>query len=374
VRKLLVSEGAVVPINTPIAVVGGADEKIDFEGLVGSAGEAPAAPAAAPSEPAAPAAAPQPTPAAAPVAQPAANGNLPGGVKASPLARRIAEEKGIEIGQVPGSGPGGRIIKKDVEAFLAGPMPPAAAPTASVSLPRLGAGELGPAPADASVPLSKLRQIIGRRMTQSKQEFPAFYVSHEYDLDQVMAMRKQANAMLADNGEKLSVNDFIIKAAALALRQYPNLNAALSGDAVLQYGQVNIGVAVAVENGLMTVVVHNADRKTIRQISTEVKEKAGRARAGRVQPADIEGSTFSVSNLGMFDVDSFIAIINPPEAAILAVGSANQAPVVKDGELAVGWRMKATISADHRVSDGAEAAQYMQALAGYLENPLSLML
>jgi pyruvate dehydrogenase E2 component (dihydrolipoamide acetyltransferase) len=297
----------------------------------------------------------------------------------------MAQDKGIEIGRVPGSGPGGRVIKKDVEAFLSSPMPaaapavipssaPTSAPSANVSLPSLGMGDLGPAPADTTIPLSKLRQIIGRRMVQSKQEFPSFYVTHEYDLASVMAMREQANAMLAGSGEKLSVNDFIIKAAALALRQYPNLNAALSGDTVVQYGQVNVGVAVAVENGLMTVVVQDADRKTIRQISKEVKEKAARARSGKVQPADIEGSTFSVSNLGMFDVENFVAIINPPEAAILAVGSANQVPVVIDGELAVGWRMKATISADHRVSDGAEAAQYMQALAGYLENPLSLML
>jgi pyruvate dehydrogenase E2 component (dihydrolipoamide acetyltransferase) len=189
----------------------------------------------------------------------------------------------------------------------------------------------------------------------------------------VMAMRKQINNMLEGSGEKLSVNDFLVKAVALALRHYPNLNARLDGDAVLQYGHVNVGNAVAVENGLLTVVCHDADHKSLREISVEVSAKAGRVREGKIQPEDISDSTFSISNLGMFDVDDFVAIINPPEAAILAVGAAQQVPVVKDGELAVGWRMKATISVDHRVSDGAEAAQFMQKLAEFIENPLSLM-
>ena len=161
---------------------------------------------------------------------------------------------------------------------------------------------------------------------------------------------------------------------ALTLRQFPNLNAKLDGDAVLQYGRVNVGNAVAVENGLLTVVCHDADRKTLRQISQEVRAKAGRVRAGKIQPEDISDSTFSISNLGMFDVENFVAIINPPEAAILAVGAADQVPVVEDGELAIGWRMKATVAVDHRISDGAEAARFMQALKEYIENPVSLML
>jgi pyruvate dehydrogenase E2 component (dihydrolipoamide acetyltransferase) len=190
----------------------------------------------------------------------------------------------------------------------------------------------------------------------------------------VMDLRKQANAMLAGSGEKLSVNDFILKAVALALREFPNLNASLDGDKVVRHGQVNVGVAVAVENGLLTVVNRDTDRKSLRQISSEVRTAAQRARAGKVSPNEIEGSTFSVSNLGMFDVEHFLAIINPPEAAILAVGSVLEVPVVKDGEVVPGLRMKATISVDHRVSDGAEAAQFMQTLRKYLENPLSLML
>ena len=189
-----------------------------------------------------------------------------------------------------------------------------------------------------------------------------------------MALRKQVNQMLDGSGEKLSVNDFIVKASALALRQYPNLNASLNGTDIVQHGQVNVGVAVAVPGGLLTVVVKDADRKSLRQISIETKEMAGRARDGKVKPDDIDGSTFSTSNLGMFNVDDFIAIINPPEAAILAIGSAKQIPVVFDGELTTGWHMKATISVDHRISDGAEAAQFMQALATYLEEPLRLMI
>jgi pyruvate dehydrogenase E2 component (dihydrolipoamide acetyltransferase) len=211
-------------------------------------------------------------------------------------------------------------------------------------------------------------------MVQSKVEFPQFFVTHEYDVEALMEMRVQVNALLPE-GEKTSLNDYVIKAAAYALREFPNLNARLeeSEGAVRQFGHVNIGVAVAVEGGLLTVVCHDADLKPIRHISQEVREKATRAREGRVKVDDIEGSTFSISNLGMFDVEEFIAIINPPEAAILAVGTANQVPVVKGDAIVPGWRMKATISVDHRVSDGAEAARFLQALTKYLEEPLRLL-
>jgi pyruvate dehydrogenase E2 component (dihydrolipoamide acetyltransferase) len=212
-------------------------------------------------------------------------------------------------------------------------------------------------------------------MVQSKQQVPHFYVTHEYDMAALTEMRKQVNAMLPED-EKISVNDFIIKAVALALREFPNLNAALDekNNIVVQYGHVNIGVAVAVEGGLLTVVCRDADQKPLRLISQEVRDMAGRARVGKVRPDDIEGSTFSISNMGMFDVEHFIAIINPPEAAILAVGSAVEVPVVKNGEIKPGLRMKATISVDHRVSDGAEGARFMQALEKYLEEPLRLMI
>lgn len=371
IRKLLVSAGSIVPVNEAIAVIGGADEEIDFSAILADAKgdetpvvveeiaiESPVE--MAPS-------------AEASIAVPQGNGSLPEGVRISPLARKMAKENSVDLSRVSGTGPQGRIVKKDIEAYLASP-PAAAGRGSTPMLPSLMPAQVGPPPADVHVPLTRLRQAIGRRMTAAKQEFPHFYVTREFDMEQIMTMRKQYNAMLADSGEKLSVNDFIVKATALALRQFPNLNASLSEKEVIQHGQINIGNAVSVEKGLLTVVTQDADRKTLRQISVEVKEKAARARSGKVQSADIEGSTFSISNLGMFQVDHFIAIINPPEAAILAVGSAAQVPVVKDGQLTVGWRMKATVSVDHRVSDGAEAAQFMQTLASYIENPLSLIL
>ncbi|WP_345297429.1 2-oxo acid dehydrogenase subunit E2 [Candidatus Villigracilis affinis] len=225
---------------------------------------------------------------------------------------------------------------------------------------------------DKVVSTTKLRQAIGRRLVESKQTIPHFYVTHEYKMEAVMDMRKQINAYLPEN-EKVSVNDFILKAVALTLRQFPNLNATIKGNEIIQFGHVNVGVAVTVPGGLMTVVVKDTDQKALRQISGEVKAMAGRARDGKVKPEDVDGSTFSTSNLGMYDVEDFIAIVNPPEAAILAISSAREVPVVENGQVKAGWRMKATISVDHRVSDGAEAAQFMQALAGFLENPVRML-
>ncbi|MBX3047975.1 MAG: 2-oxo acid dehydrogenase subunit E2 [Anaerolineales bacterium] len=369
VLKHLVAEGTSVPVSQPIAAVGEAGETVDVAAIGGSA-PAEEPPAPAPSTPAAEPAAAAPAPAQTGALAPApetpadSNGQLPGGVRASPLARRIAEERGVNLQAVRGSGPQGRIIKRDVEGAQPG----------GAGLPALQFTQLGPAPADKRIPLSRLRSAIGRRMVQSRQQVPHFYVTHEYDMGPIMDARAQANRALEGSGEKLSVNDFIVKAAALALRQFPNLNAKLDDDAVVQFGQVNIGVAVAVENGLLVIVCRDADRKPLRQISQEVREMAGRVRSGKVSPEDIEGSTFSLSNLGMFDVYDFTAIINPPEAAILALGSAQEQAVVKNGQITVGWRMRATISVDHRVSDGAEAAQYMQALATYIENPVALLL
>ena len=237
-------------------------------------------------------------------------------------------------------------------------------------MPVLAPGEV---PADQVIPLSKLKATVGRRTQESKQTVPHFYVSHEYNMEGVMALRKSLNAVLPDD-QKLSVNDFIVRAVALTLRQFPNLNASIKGNEIVRHGHVNVGNAVATDNGLLTVVCQNTDQKPLRVISGEVKAMAGRARSGKVRPEDIEGSTFSISNLGMYDVENFQAIINPPEAAILAVASAKQVPVVVNGELKVGTRMKATISVDHRVSDGAEAAQFMQALAAYLEEPYRLVM
>jgi pyruvate dehydrogenase E2 component (dihydrolipoamide acetyltransferase) len=309
----------------------------------------------------------QAQPAAASVAETSAPTET-GPVKASPLAKKIARDKNVNLASVQGSGPGGRVVRKDVEAALSSGQPSAVSrqPTASTVQPVTVTAE------DQKVQTTKLRQAIGRRLVESKQTIPHFYVTHEYKMDALMAMRKQANEYLPDN-EKLSVNDFILKAVALTLRQFPNLNATIQGNEVIQFGHVNVGVAVTVPGGLMTVVVKDTDQKTMRQISSEVKTMAGRAREGKVKPDDVDGSTFSTSNLGMYDVEDFIAIINPPEAAILAISSAREVPVVEGGQVKPGWRMKATISVDHRVSDGAEAAQFMQALAGFLENPVRML-
>ncbi len=374
----LVAAGDVVPVNTPIAIVTAPGEALPEAG----APKAQAAPAPKAELPSASAAATLET--AVPET------GLPGGVKASPLARRMARDLKIDLAALKGSGPGGRIVRQDIDQYLAAPPAPvsvpAGAPAAAtsqpapapaapkaLSLPPLAPLFTQPAPADEVIPLNRLRAAIGRRMVEAKQQVPHFYVTHEYDMATVMELRKQLNALLPEN-EKLSVNDFIIKATALTLRQFPNLNASLKGEEIVRHGQVNIGVAVAVEGGLLTVVNRDTDRKSLRQVALEVRSLVARAREMKVRPDDIEGSTFSISNLGMFDVEHFIAIINPPEAAILAVGSVREVPVVKNSAVAVGLHMKATISVDHRVSDGVEAAQFMQALALYLEDPLRLML
>ncbi|MCX7608452.1 MAG: 2-oxo acid dehydrogenase subunit E2 [Anaerolineales bacterium] len=357
VRKLLVDEGAVVPVNTPIAIVGAADEVIEAIGEKVSASNEKAVVGAQPSAPS-PKLDRVPAPVTEAVAPLAA-----GLVKASPLAKRIARERGLDLSRIQGSGPGGRIVRRDIEKLIREQFAVIGEPS-SVSRPPSGEGE--------TVPLTKLRQAIARRMSEAKSSVPHFYITHEYKMDTLIALRAQINAYLPES-EKLSVNDFIIRAVALALREFPNLNASFAGDKVVRHGVVNIGVAVAVEGGLLTVVCKDADQKPLRQIAAEVKRMVAGAREGKVKPEDIEGSTFSISNLGMFDVENFAAIINPPEAAILAVGSARQVPVVEDGQIQIGWRMKATISVDHRVSDGAEAAQFMQTLAKYLEEPIRLL-
>src|SRR6185436_17778309 len=287
---------------------------------------------------------------------------------ASPLARKIAGDAGVDIRQIPGTGPGGRITKKDVEAFLSA-KPAAAAPSRAAAVPTFVAG---PTPEDQTIPLTRLRQIIAKRMTESKQTTPQFYITAEVDMAAAMELRKQINAFLPDE-RKVSVNDLVVKATALGLRAFPNLNASFAGDKVIRKGHVNVGIAVTGEGGLLTVVVKDTDQKSLAQIAAEAKAMAGRAREGKVQGADIEGSTFSTSNLGMYGVESFIAIVNPPEAGIVAFGAVREVPVVKDGAIVPGVRMKITVSADHRVTDGAEAAQFLQAVKKNLEEPLRLV-
>jgi pyruvate dehydrogenase E2 component (dihydrolipoamide acetyltransferase) len=361
VRKHIVLEGTSVPVGAAIAVIGTVDEKIDLEGLVGSRpSEAPhleqQAPSAAGTLDAAP-----------PVAVPATSDErYPAGVKASPVARRMAEERGISLSSLGGSGPGGRIVKSDIEAATSG----VSSQFPAIASVTIAAGERL---VDERLPVSKLRAAIGRRMLQSKQQLPHFYVTTDLDAEPMIAMRSQINPALPE-GEKLSVNDFIVKAAALALREFPNLNASLEGDQIHRHGTINVGIAVAVEDGLLTVVTRDTDLKPLRQLSLETRLMLERTRSGKVRPDDIEGSTFTISNLGMFDVDHFIAIINPPQAAILAIGSINDVPVIKNHQVVPGKRMKVTLSADHRVTDGAEVAQWLVIFKRYMEQPALLLI
>jgi pyruvate dehydrogenase E2 component (dihydrolipoamide acetyltransferase) len=366
VLELIVDQGTMVPVNAPIAIVGAAGETVSVQSSVSSGQskvegqKSDAAPQAAPIVDSAPQAVVSTDGAA---------------VKASPLAKKIARDQKVDLSNVKGTGPGGRIVRKDIEAALASGQPTTDnRPQTVVNLP---SSTVIISHDDKIIPTTKLRQAIGRRLVESKTTIPHFYVTHEFKMDALMDMRKQVNAYLPDN-EKVSVNDFVLKGVALSLRQFPNLNATLKGTEIIQFGHVNVGVAVTVPGGLMTVVIKDTDQKTLRQISGEVKAMAGRAREGKVKPEDVDGSTFSTSNLGMYDVEEFIAIVNPPEAGILAISSAREVPVVVgvDGHppvLGIGWRMKATISVDHRISDGAEAAQFMQALAGFLENPVRML-
>lgn len=347
VATWLVEEGQPIPVGTLMAVIAAPGETVDLETL--------RAPAQAPTGQAADQAQPAAQPPADTAAIPSAQIVHP---TASPLARKMAAEAGADLHQLRGTGPGGRIVKKDVEAYLH-----AAGAPAAPALPLT----------DEAVPLTKLRQIIARRMTESKQTIPQFYVTINIDMAAALDLRAQVNAVLPAE-HQVSVNDLVVKAAALALREFPNLNASFAGDKVIRKAHINAGLAVAVTGGLLTVVIKAADQKPLAQLAAEAKALIGRARAGKVQEADIAGSTFSISNLGMYQAEHFLAIINPPEAMVLAVGAVQNVPVVTPaGGLAPGRRMQTTISADHRVTDGAEAAQYLQALKKNLEEPLRLM-
>lgn len=347
VHKHLVAENTSVPVGAPIAVIGAPGEQVDAAELVG---QAPGPSAVAKH------AAPATEKVMAIESADDGDGRLPGGVQASPVARRLAAEGGINLKDLAGSGPHGRIVKRDVEAVLGAPGIAGAPQTFET----------------VRAPLSKLRATIGRRMTASKQQVPHFYVSADLDAGPLMALRRDLNSRLPADS-KFSINDFLVKAAALALREFPNLNSALEGDQIVRHGEINIGVAVALDEGLLTVIVRAADRKPLGQLASELRGLVGRAREGRVRPTDIEGSTFTVSNLGMYQVDHFIAIINPPEAAILAVGSVREEAVVQAGAIVPGTRLQVTLSADHRVTDGAEAARWLQAFRSYIEAPVHLL-
>lgn len=367
----LVNTGDLVPVGDNLGIIGAEGE--DISGMVGNGGGSSKGSAAP--EPAEAQAEVPPAEAAKAAPAPAGelNAEFPDGVKATPVARRMAEEHAVDLSRVGGSGPGGRVRKVDVEAYLENPPAAVAAPATTQAAPQPAMASV-PTPATATEkPLTRMRQAIARRMTESKTTVPHFYVTTEIDMAAALNLRKQINNALPPE-QKVSVNDLVVKAAALALRQYPNINASFGGDKIILHNEINVGTAVAVEGGLLTIVQKGTDGASISKIAQDHKDMIARARDGKVKPADVEGATFTVSNLGAFDVDHFIAIVNPPNAAILAVGSARQVPVVVNSELAIGTRMKATISADHRVTDGAEAAQFMQTLKGILEDPLRLLI
>ena len=356
-RQVLVEAGAIVPIGNPIAVIGAADEPIDLAAL----GVKQAAPAPKKEAPAS-------TPVALARQEPVIAKTGP--VIASPVARRMADELGIDLHQVAGTGPEGRITKRDIEEFV---KQRAAAPKKAAP-PPITIPSVVPTGEEYRVePLSPMRHTISRRMVESKQQAPHFYVTSEIDMEAALALRKQLNALLPED-KAVSVNDLLVKAAAIALKLFPNINASFAGDEIHIHEHVNIGIAVAREVGLVTTVLKDVDKKTLSQIAKESRELIARAREGRMRAEEMVGGTFNISNLGMFDVEHFIAIISPPQAAVLAIGSVRQVPVVKDGQLAVGTRMKVTISADHRVTDGAEAARFMQAFKTALEQPMRLVL
>lgn len=352
--------------------------------LVGAAGDsAPAAAPAAKVEAKAASAESESAPAPAPaVTAPApSNGSANGAsvtedgrVKASPVARNIAADKGIDLAQVQGTGPGGRIVKADVENFT-----PSAAPAriAAAVVPG-GRQTYGPLPEGDEVEIidiNRMRRAIADSTILSKQMVPHFYVTVDIDVAPLLALRKELNDSLEAEGVKISVNDMIVKATALTLRKFPNLNSHYYGDKIVRHKAVNVGISVALpNNGLMNVVAKNADKTALSALAVENKAMFDRAREGKIKPDDIKGATFTVSNLGPYDVEHFAAIISPPEAGILAVGSARKVPVVlDDGTLGVGHRMKVTISVDHRVSDGAEGAEFVRYFRELLESPMRLL-
>jgi pyruvate dehydrogenase E2 component (dihydrolipoamide acetyltransferase) len=389
-RKILKREGETAPVGEVIAVIGSEGE--DISALVGAAGgnggapepaksksdqkidsakPAPAPAAAKPSASARPeaavAAAPRTSaPAAAPPAAPAPQASEGGRLKASPLARRLAREAGVELGEIRGSGPGGRIVKRDVEEAAERAPAPAA--------PGVGGG-WAPEGADfEDLKLSQMRKTIARRLTESLAPVPHFFLTVEIDMDRAQQARSRINGLLEERGEKISLNDLVIRATAGALRQHPAVNSAWMGDHIRRHHRVHIGVAVAVEDGLITPVIRDADRKGVAEIARQVRELAGRAREKKLKPDEYTGSTFSISNLGMFGIQEFTGVINPPEAGILAVGQVQEIPVVMGGQVVVRPRMKVTMSCDHRAIDGATGARFLQTLQAMLEEPAAILL
>ena len=406
VLKILVQAGATVPVGALIGIIG--EEGEDISSLLAEAEAAASGtpveaepveaapveeePVVPPAPPATPALAPEPV-APAPVAavslpvEPPPGVELPhshagessvtGTVKASPVARRMADEAGLRVSDISGSGPGGRVIKRDVEAAISAgvSVPAPAASTAAAPAPAQAAQTVPAGPprlVDETLEPSQMRKAIARRLVTSIGPVPHFFLTIEVDMGRILELRKAMNGRL--EAGKIGVNDILVKVTAEALARHPEINASWQDDTIRRHGSVDIGIAVAIEDGLITPVVRGADRKGLLQIAAEASELVGRAREKRLLPEEYQGATFSVSNLGMFDIDQFTAIINPPEAAILAVGSTSEKAVVVDGEITVRQRMRVTMSCDHRVIDGASGARFLQTFKAMIENPLELVL
>ena len=364
--KILVPGGtANVQVNQPIAVLLAEGESADASPTPKAAPvSAPAAPAAI----AAPAATSMPSAAAAP----ASNGSR---IIASPPAKRIAQMEGVDLAAVKGTGPNGRIVRADVEAAIKSPAPKTAPITsaAAAAPAAVPATDMPGLPAYELLPHTSMRKVIARRLTESKRDVPHFYLSMDVTLDALLKLRADLNRRGESNGYKLSVNDFIIKASALALKRKPAANAAWTSDAMMMFKSVDISVAVAIPGGLITPIIRDADKKGVAQISNEMKDLAKRAKDGKLKPEEFQGGTFSISNLGMFGISSFSAIINPPQAAILAVGKGEERAVVRKGAIAIETQMTATLSVDHRVIDGALGAELLQAFKDLIEDPLAML-
>ncbi len=408
--KLLVGEGDVVPIGQAIAQIGedeGGATADDATADVGSATDTDAEPVeqtevtltndrterpeagagASTAESTAPASADK----ASAEQTTSVQGN--GRFRASPLVRRLAAEHGIDLTRVDGSGPGGRIIKDDVMPFVRGerkqdaapaqqdaaPAQQAAAPALAQQAAPAAVGATGPAtyagrPEPVLRELPRIRKVTGRRMTESKTTVPHFYVTAEIAMDAAVKFRQQINGQLPEGAPRVSFNDMIVKAAAMALTQHPDVNASFEGGELYDHPNVDINIAVALDGGLIAPFIADADQKSLGAIARASKDLIGRAKNGGLKPEEYQGGTFTISNLGMLDVDEFIAVINPPQAAILAVGAIATVPVVRDGEIVIGQRMKLSVSADHRAVDGAEVARFLQTVRGYLERPMTLAL
>jgi pyruvate dehydrogenase E2 component (dihydrolipoamide acetyltransferase) len=363
VLKILVEEGEAVPLGGIMAIIG--EEGEDIDDLLAEAGSAGSAASESKEEKGKSDESPKKKeekefdPVLEGVESKTGASSGDGRVKASPLARKMAEDKGIDLESVEGSGPEGRIIKRDIEEYK----PSAAGVAAGAS--SFASGE------DEDIKVSQMRKAIARRLSESKFSNPHFYETIDIDMERAMEARSALNEI---SDVKISFNDIVVKACGMALRKHPEINSSWLGDTIRKHGDVNVAVAVAIDEGLMTPVLNHADKKTLQQISTETRELAGLARDRKLQPEQMEGSTFTISNLGMFGIEEFTAIINPPNACILAVGAIRDVPVVKNGEVVPGKRMKVTLSSDHRIVDGAKAAQFLNTLRSMIENPLAMLL